>query len=141
MESTIKCGKHLAEHADISGSRFVDVNLAAADFNDVNLGGVTLNNVNLSGARLSDINLSDVTIQRAQIGGVKLCSIGPPPDKDGKSLKQRPVTFENGTLCDSTFRNVDLSNVRISGCNTEGMTIDGVGVRDLLATYRKSKGM
>ena len=27
MEPTIKCGKHLAEHADISGSRFHDVNL------------------------------------------------------------------------------------------------------------------
>jgi len=29
MEPTIKSGKHLAEHADLSGSRFRDVNLAS----------------------------------------------------------------------------------------------------------------
>ena len=40
-------------------------------------------------------------------------------------------------LCDSTFRQVDLSNVRISDCQLEGMEINGISVTDLFAAYRK----
>ena len=48
MGPTIECGRHLAEHADISGSRFHDVNLSGAEFDDVNLGQATFHNINLS---------------------------------------------------------------------------------------------
>jgi len=116
MESTIKCGKHLAEHANLAGSRFVDVNLAGAEFDNVNLGGASFNNVNLGGATFNDINFSDITIQCAQVGGAKLCCIGLPPDKEGKQARQRAASFENMTLCDSTFRKVDLSNVQVVEC-------------------------
>lgn len=130
MESTIKCGKHLAEHANISGSQFHDVNLSGADFN----------NVNLSKARFHDINLSDIEVSAVQIGGATFKHIGPPPDKDGKQARQRPVTFEEAMLCDATFRNVDLSNVKIIDCNIQGMTIDGVLATDLLKEYKKRPG-
>ncbi|MGD0221662.1 MAG: pentapeptide repeat-containing protein [Terriglobia bacterium] len=130
MESTIKCGKHLAEHTDISGSQFHDVNLSGADFN----------NVNLSKARFHDINLSDIEVSAVQIGGATFKHIGPPPDKDGKQARQRPVTFEEAMLCDATFRNVDLSNVKIIDCNIQGMTIDGVLATDLLKEYKKRPG-
>ena len=96
MESTIKCGKQLAEHANISGSRFHDVNLSGADFN----------NVNLSKARFHDIDLSDIEVSAVQIGGATFKHVGPPPDKDGKQARQRPVTFEEAMLCDTTFRKV-----------------------------------
>jgi uncharacterized protein YjbI with pentapeptide repeats len=43
-------------------------------------------------------------------------------------------------LCDSTFRKVDMSNVKIIGCNIQGMTIDGVLVADLLEAHRKKSG-
>ena len=129
METTIKCGRHLAEHADLSGSQF----------HDVNLGGATFNNVNLSKARFHNINLSDVTITAAQIGGAKFKHIGPPPDKDGRQERQRPATFEEMMLCDSTFRKVDMSNVRIVECNTDGMTIDGIQVADMMTAYRERK--
>ena len=59
MEPTIKCGQHLAEHADISGSRFHDVNMARCEFN----------NVNLSQTCLYDINLSDIKVTAVQMGG------------------------------------------------------------------------
>jgi len=42
-------------------------------------------------------------------------------------------------LCDSTFRKVDLSNVRILECNTTGMMIDGIPVADMIAAYRQRK--
>ncbi|MDD5676923.1 MAG: pentapeptide repeat-containing protein [Kiritimatiellae bacterium] len=129
METTLKCGKHLAEHADLSGSQF----------HDVNLGGANFNNVNLSKARFHNINLSDVTITAAQIGGAKFKHIGPPPDKDGRQERQRPATFEEMMLCDSTFRKVDMSNVRIVECNIDGMTIDGIQVAYMMAAYRERR--
>lgn len=127
MEPTITSGKHLARHAKMTGSRFEDVCLGDAEFD----------NVNLVRARLHNINLSDITVTAAQMGGAKFKHIGPPPDKDGKQERQRPVTFEEMTLCDSTFRKVDLSNVRIVACDTTGMTIDGIPVADMLAAYRQ----
>ncbi|MGF1634227.1 MAG: pentapeptide repeat-containing protein [Phycisphaerae bacterium] len=127
MESTIKCGKQLAQHADLGGSRFVDVNLAGAEFD----------NVNLSGARFNNVNLSDVTIQFAQVGGATFSEVGPPPEQDGRQARQRAASFLNMTLCDSTFRNVDLSDVQIIQCAIEGMRIDGILVTDLLDAYHK----
>jgi uncharacterized protein YjbI with pentapeptide repeats len=126
---TIKCGKHIAEHTDISGSEFHDVNLAGADFN----------NVNMSKAKFHDINFSDVTFTAAQIGGTLFKHIGPPPCKKGGQERQRPVTFEEAMLCDSTFRKVDMSNVKVIDCNIEGMTIDGIRVTDMIGAYKELK--
>jgi len=130
MQSTITCGKHLAEHANISGSRFHDVNLSGPDFNDVNLGK----------AKFHNINLSDIQVSAANLSGAKFKHIGPPPDQDGMQARQRPVTFEEAMLCDSIFRNVDMSGVKIINCNLEGMTIDGVLVTDLLREHKGRSG-
>ena len=129
METTIKCGKHLSEHADLSGTQF----------HDVNLGGAEFDNANLSKARFHNINLSDISVTAVQIGGAKFKHVGPPPDKDGKQERQRPVTFEKMMLCDSTFRKVDLSNVRMIECDTTGMMIDGISVADMMAAYKSQK--
>ena len=125
MEPTINSGSHLAESADISGSRFHDVNLSNSEFNDVNMSNVTFHN----------INLSDISVSAAQIGGAKFKHIGLPPDKNGKQDKQRPVQFEEMMLNDSTFKKVDLSNVEIIDCNIEGMKIDGISVQGMLDAY------
>lgn len=140
MEATIKCGKHLAEHANISGSQFHDVNLSAAEFHDVNLSGADFNNVNLSGVRFHNINFSDLKVTAAQIGGSAFKHIGPPPDKDGKQERQRPVIFEETMLCDSTFLQVDLSNAKIINCNIHGMTIDNIPVEEMIKAYKEKKG-
>jgi len=81
MEPTIQCGRHLAEHANLTGSRFHDVNLSEAQFDDVNM----------SRASFHNINFSDMTVAAAQIGGAKFKHIGPPPDKNGRQERQRPV--------------------------------------------------
>ena len=129
MDPTIQSGKHLALHAKLTGSRFEDVCLGDAEFD----------NVSLVRAKLHNVNLSDITVTAAQMGGAKFKHIGPPPDKDGKQDRQRPVTFEEMMLCDSTFRKVDLSNVRILECNTTGMTIDDIPVTDMIAAYGQRK--
>ncbi len=114
-------------HGFVSGSEFEDLNMSGSQFT----------NINLSKARFHDINFSDVSFTAANMGGALFKHIGPMPDKDGKQARQRPVTFEEATLCDSTFRKVDMSNVQIIECNTEGMKIDGIPVSDMVAAYRE----
>jgi uncharacterized protein YjbI with pentapeptide repeats len=136
MEQKIQCGKNIAEHADISGSVFTDVNLKGAKFDNVNMSGVAFNNINMSGVKFHDINLSDIEVTAVQMGGAKFKHVGLPPKTPGK---QRPVTFTEMDLNGSTFTLVDLTNVKIESCKTEGMTIDGVAVSDMLQAYQKSK--
>jgi uncharacterized protein YjbI with pentapeptide repeats len=129
LKATITSGKQIARSTDIAGSEFRDVNLAGAVFE----------NVNMSQTRMHDINLSDISISAANLGGAHFKHIGPAPDPSGKQERQKAVTFEEAQLCDSTFRKVDLSHVKIIDCNLEGMTIDGVLVTDLLAAYKNAK--
>jgi uncharacterized protein YjbI with pentapeptide repeats len=126
MELRIQCGKNVAEHADISGSVFTDVNLK----------GATFDNVNMSGVKFHDINLSDIDVSAVQMGGAKFRHVGLPPKTPGK---QRPVSFSEMDLNGSTFALCDLSNVKIESCKVEGMTIDGVAVADMLAAYKAGK--
>jgi uncharacterized protein YjbI with pentapeptide repeats len=127
MEPTIRNGKQLAEHACLSDSRFRDVNLSGTEFDDVNL----------SRARLHNVNLSDITVTAANLGGAHFRHIGPMPNPDGSQERQKQVVFEEAMLCDSVFKKVDLSGVKIEECNIEGMTIDGVLVTDLLSLYNR----
>ena len=129
MKPTIAGGKQVAEHANLAGSVFTDVNLAGSAFE----------NVNLSKVRMHDINLSDLDLSAAQIGGARFKHIGPPTNKEGMQERQRPVTFEEAMLCDSTFTRVDLSNVKIVDCNVKGMTIDGILVTDLITAYKNQR--
>lgn len=112
------------KNEDVSSSRFDNVNMSKADFE----------NINLSGSRFHDINFSDVHFSAAQMGGTTFKHIGLPP---GSRERQRPVTFEEATLCDSIFRKVDLSNVKLIDCNIEGMTIDGIPVSDLIRAHKQ----
>ena len=124
-------------HDDISSSRFEDLNMSSSRFDNVNMSGADFENVNLSGSRFHDINFSGVTFTAAQIGGTTFRHIGPP---DESREQQRPVTFEEGVLRDSVFRKIDLTNVKLIDCNTDGMTIDGVSVSELLEMYKQKKG-
>ncbi len=123
MEPTIKCGKHLALHARLTGSRFEDVCLGDAEFD----------NVNLAGARFHNINFSDITVTAAQIGGATFRHIGLPTDAEGK---QRPLLFDEADLNGTRFVRCDLSGVEVLGCNIDGMKIDGILVADMLAALR-----
>jgi uncharacterized protein YjbI with pentapeptide repeats len=129
LKPTITSGKQVAYMVGIPGSVFRDVNLAESEFE----------NVNMSKARLHDINLSDVSISAANLGGAHFKHLGPAPDASGKQERQKAITFEEAMLCNSTFKKVDLSNVKIIDCNLQGMTIDGVLVTDLIAAYKNGK--
>ncbi len=124
MEPTIRCGKHLAEHADLAGSQFRDVNLADAEFDDVNMSHV----------RLHNINLSDIAVSAVQMGGASFSCVGLPPGRPGQ---QRPLRFKNCDFNGSTFTRCDLSHVALTECDVSGMSIDGVAVAELLKLHRQ----
>ena len=62
MASSLTCGQHQIEHADIHDSVFRDVNLANSHFN----------NINLSGTKFHDINMANVNIDNANLTGMKI---------------------------------------------------------------------
>jgi uncharacterized protein YjbI with pentapeptide repeats len=124
MEPTIKCGKHLALHAKLTGSRFEDVCLGDAEFDNVSLAKATLHNV----------NLSDMNVSYFQMGGTKFTVGGSHPNRN-----QKPIVFEKCELVGTYFKDCDLSNTSIESCNIEGMTIDGIQVSELLALKRQTK--
>lgn len=67
-----------------------------------------------------------------QIGGTVFKHLGPHPDENGIQERQRPVTFEEGMLCGSVFRRMDMTGVKLINCDMDGMTIDGILVTDLV---------
>lgn len=125
----IKSGKYISECADLSGTKFHNVNLSGAVFDDVNLGGSSFHN----------INMSDVRFSAMQIGGSSFCHIGLPPEKDGNQGKQRAVLFEEMHLNDSTFKKCKLTDVKIIDCEIDRMEVDGVFVKEAIEFYKKNK--
>lgn len=111
--------------------------VSGAEFEDLKMTGSRFTNINLSGSRFHDINFTDVLFTAANIGGTTFKLIGPVPDSDGKQDRQRPVTFEEGMLYDSTFLRMDLTNVKVEECVLTGMQIDGILVTDLLKEWKK----
>jgi len=120
-------GKYIADCANLSESKFHDVNLKGAVFDDVNL----------SGASFHNINMGDVKFSAMQIGGTSFIDIGLPYDDTGKQGKQRGVRFEEMHLNDSTFIKCKMTDVKITDCEIEGMEIDGVPVKDAIEEYKK----
>ncbi|MFW5652692.1 MAG: pentapeptide repeat-containing protein [Planctomycetota bacterium] len=120
--STIKCGKHLAEHTNLAGSRFNSVNLESAEFRNVNLANASFHNLNLSG----------ILISAAQLGGALFRHVGLPTGSPGK---QSPVTFEECDLNGSRFDHCDLTNASITDCDVAGLTINGIPVEQLMSAW------
>lgn len=136
MEPTITCGKQLARHCNLAGSRFEDVNLHGAEFENANLGEASFSDINLGGAKFHNVNLGGATIAAANLGGATFKHIGPSLDASGTRPPQEPVRFVEADLNGSVFERVDLRNVKISGCLIDGLTIDGVAIAELLALHR-----
>ncbi|MBC7617518.1 MAG: pentapeptide repeat-containing protein [Candidatus Saccharibacteria bacterium] len=117
---------------NLSGSSFEMVNLEGVSFQNANLGHAKFQDINLGGATFNDINFSDVVFSMAQLRGTVFKQLGLPP---GSPEKQRGITFEEDDMNDSVFSDCNLQNARIEKSNTTGMTIDGVLVSELLASY------
>lgn len=72
--------------------------------------------VNLTGSVYTNVNLTNVVFENACFNGVRL---------------------HNVTCIGMQIHDGDLSNVAISECNTDTMTIDGISVKALLLCYQQ----
>ena len=60
------------QHADLSGSRFDDVNLSGCDFHNVNMSGCSFDDLNMSGWRVHNVNLAGLKIEKANLAGASI---------------------------------------------------------------------
>ncbi|HSQ40711.1 MAG TPA: pentapeptide repeat-containing protein [Fibrobacteraceae bacterium] len=110
---------------------------ADSEFKDMDMSRSLFSDINLAQARFQGVNFSEVQITAVHLGGAVFRNIGLPPDKDGSYRKQRPVLFENGSLHGSSFRHMDLSQVRISDSNIQGMCINGIPVTEMQDAWKE----
>lgn len=127
----------------IDDDKILDVQMSqlnGSSFKNVMMNGLLLNDVSMTHCKVINANLSDLEIEGAQIGGAYIHNIGGPPEDHpayDPAFKQRPVTFENCDLNNSSFSNCDLNGVSITDCNLSGMRINDILVTDLLNFYNK----
>ncbi|WP_255991071.1 GNAT family N-acetyltransferase [Chitinolyticbacter albus] len=127
-------GSEMAEHD------FYEVDMARSSFSNSNLAGVRAQNSDLRGLFISNCNASELEIGNARfdnsvlrhvsIGGVRFehCN-------QGWFGERRPLYFAHSDLAGSELVGCDLTNVRLAQCQTEGLTIDGIPLSELLAAY------
>ena len=117
------------KNENIAGSEFEDIDMSESRFEDINLSGTTFHN----------INLSDATISATDLDGALFTHIGPPTTEPWDKSIGCVVRFEEAALTGSSFVRANLTNVRLVDCITDGMTIDGIPLADMIAAYKKAK--
>jgi uncharacterized protein YjbI with pentapeptide repeats len=58
--------------ADLSGSRFDDVNISGCDFRNINMSGCAFDDVNMSGWRIRNVNLTGLQVEHANLAGASI---------------------------------------------------------------------
>ena len=79
---------------------------------------VNADDANMVGSTFHSVNMSGVSIEDVNLSNAKL---------------------RNVTLAASQFNDVAMSNVVMAGRHVEGMAIDGMQVKDLIAARRKGE--
>lgn len=95
-----------------------DSDISGSVYDDVNMSGSTVGNVNLAGCAFKNVNMSGATFEDANLSGWKLNDVN---------------------LAGLKIVQANLAGASISQGRMEGMTIEGILVSDLLATYRASR--
>jgi uncharacterized protein YjbI with pentapeptide repeats len=58
--------------ADLSGSRFENVNLSGCDYRNINMSGCSFDDLNMSGWRVHNVNLAGLRIDKANLAGASI---------------------------------------------------------------------
>ncbi|WP_341357919.1 GNAT family N-acetyltransferase [Rossellomorea sp. y25] len=114
----------------INGSHltFSNSNLKGAQFSNCNLSETRFQNINFKKSLIADLNFSHSEFAHVSLGGVYVhdTTLG----EEGE-----PVRFERCDLKGSHFKSCNLNDVRLIDCETEGMRINNILVKDLLEAY------
>ena len=134
---------------DLSGTGFENTDLSGASFGcceecekegkyGVKMQKTLLDSVDMAGSQLNHCSLEGSVITDVRAVNSKLYDI----DCDGSDLSG--VNLVGSRLrCINLFgaeiENSCLANVRLSGCDIGGMTVDGVNVKEAVEAYKKAK--
>jgi Pentapeptide repeats (9 copies) len=76
------------DDVNLSGARFENVNLSGGDYHNVNLSGCVFDDINMSGWRVHNVNLSGLRIDKANLAGASIVN----SRMDGMTIEGIPVT-------------------------------------------------
>lgn len=113
---------------DGSHSTFSNSSLVRAQFSNCNLSESRFQNINFIKSLIADLNLSHSEFAHVSLGGTYFhdTTLG----EEGE-----PVRFERCDLKGALFKDSNLKNVELIDCETEGMRINKILVKDLLDAY------
>ncbi|WP_162262886.1 pentapeptide repeat-containing protein [Paenibacillus sp. Soil787] len=57
----------------------------------------------------------------------------------GNWVNVEPVMFKNSDLSTAIFDSCNLTNVDLKNCNIDGLSIDGILIKDLIDNYKNTK--
>ncbi|MGD0546697.1 MAG: pentapeptide repeat-containing protein [Terracidiphilus sp.] len=114
-----------ANDADLRGSAFTNVNLSDSIFDDVSLAGATIHNANLSRQRISDADLRGSAFTNVNLS-----------DSIFDDVNLAGATIHNANLSRLRISDADLRGASIVESQTDGMTINGIAVAEMLSAYR-----
>ncbi|HBL84665.1 MAG: hypothetical protein A2Y17_11055 [Clostridiales bacterium GWF2_38_85] len=102
-------------HESLEDAVFEDLNLSNAEFNDINMQGARFGNINMSFTSYRGLTMSEAKFGCIDMAGAEF---------DGSDLRL------------AKFKNASFENVKITDCKLDGMTIDGINVKDMMTKIK-----
>lgn len=121
------------EERSITGAQAYGVDASRVSITNSNVSELQASNCNFTKSQFRNINFretefDDLNLSGSQYRFVTMYESG------------RPTTFFHTNLTNTIFENCRLDGVHIEDSSIEGLTIDGVNVKDLLEHHRKETG-
>jgi NADH-quinone oxidoreductase subunit G len=82
--------------ADLSGSKFDDVNLSGSDFHNINMSGCSFDDLNMSGWRVHNVNLAGLRIDKANLAGASIVNARLDGDDRWDCRRRSPCVLARG---------------------------------------------
>ena len=146
-DKTIVDSKNGLELQDLRNEQIHMVCFKESSFHGIDARDTTFRHTNFVNSKWEHIYFSNVHINKIQIGGTVIENIIRPqgekseldeePGTDGW-INLEPVTFKTSDLSTAIFESCNLTNVQLNNCNIDGLTIDGIVIKDLLERYKKN---
>ncbi|QGQ97738.1 pentapeptide repeat-containing protein [Paenibacillus psychroresistens] len=147
-EKKIMDSKNGLELQDLRNESIHMVCFKESDFHGIDMRNTSFAHTNFVNSKWEHIYFSNIHINMIQMGGTIFENIvRPNADKSQLSeepgtegwINIEPVVFKNSDLSTAIFDACNLSKVELRNCNVDGLSIDGILLKDLLDFY-KGKG-
>ena len=142
--------KNGLELQDVRDEQICMVCFKGSDFHGIDMRDTKFAHTNFVNAKWEHIYFSNVHINMIQMGGTIIENILRPEGSESKLVEEpgtdgwinlEPVQFRTSDLTNSVFESCNLSNAQLTNCNIDGLTIDGIVIKDLLEHYKMQNNL